>query len=110
MKSCQRQLLARFKAGVLEALEPRSPRPKSNPRALTTELRGQYGTSFSTLTDNGLVYTGRFVEGKIERFHQTLKKWLPKQEAAKDLKELQRQLDEFRAIYNTRRPHKPLEM
>jgi transposase InsO family protein len=101
------------------------------------ECRKTYGTPFSTLTDNGIVYTGRFVkgkngfeyllseleivqkngspghpetQGKIERFHQTLKKWLSEQEAAKDLKELQRQLDEFRAIYNTRRPHKALEM
>ena len=49
-------------------------------------------------------------QGKIERFHQTLKKWLIEQEAAKNLKELQRQLDEFRAIYNTQRPHKALEM
>ena len=101
------------------------------------ECRSQYGTPFSTLTDNGIVYTGRFVkgkngfeyllseldivqkngspghpqtQGKIERFHQTLKKWLSEQEAAKDLKELQRQLDEFRIIYNTKRPHKALEM
>ena len=99
------------------------------------ECRKEYGTPFSTLTDNGNVYTARFVkgkngfeyllseldivqkngspahpqtQGKIERFHQTLKKWLLEQEAAKDLKELQRQLDEFRAIYNTRRPHKAL--
>ncbi len=101
------------------------------------ECRKLYGTPFSTLTDNGIVYTGRFVkgkngfeyllseldivqkngspahpqtQGKIERFHQTLKKWLIEQEAAKDLKELQRQLDEFRTIYNTQRPHKALEM
>lgn len=101
------------------------------------ECRKLFGTPFSTLTDNGIVYTGRFVkgkngfeyllseleivqkngspghpetQGKIERFHQTLKKWLTEQEAAKDLKELQSQLDEFRMIYNTRRPHKALEM
>lgn len=49
-------------------------------------------------------------QGKIERFHQTLKKWLVEQEPAKDLKELQSQLDEFRTIYNTQRPHKALEM
>lgn len=101
------------------------------------ECRSQYGTPFSTLTDNGNVYTARFTQGKnafeyllseleiiqkngspahpqtqgkIERFHQTLKKWLSEQEAAKDLKELQRQLEEFRRIYNTQRPHKALEM
>lgn len=101
------------------------------------KCRNTYGTPFSTLTDNGIVYTARFVkgkngfeyllseleiiqkngspahpqtQGKIERFHQTLKKWLSEQRSAKDLKELQRQLDEFRTIYNTQRPHKALEM
>ena len=49
-------------------------------------------------------------QGKIERFHQTLKKWLSQQSPAKDLKELQRQLDEFRNVYNTQRPHRALEM
>ena len=34
------RLLARFKAGCLEALEPKSRRPRSNPRTLTQELRG----------------------------------------------------------------------
>lgn len=101
------------------------------------DARSQYGTPFSTLTDNGNVYTARFVkgkngfeyllseleivqkngspahpqtQGKIERFHQTLKKWLSQQSSAKDLKELQRQLDEFRNVYNTQRPHRALEM
>jgi len=101
------------------------------------DARSQYGTPFSTLTDNGNVYTARFVkgkngfeyllseleivqkngspahpqtQGKIERFHQTLKKWLSQQGPAKDLKELQRQLDEFRNVYNTKRPHRALEM
>ncbi len=101
------------------------------------ECRRQYGTPFSTLTDNGNVYTARFTQGKngfeyllseldivqkngspahpqtqgkIERFHQTLKKWLSEQADAKDLKELQRQLDEFRMTYNSKRPHKALEM
>jgi transposase InsO family protein len=101
------------------------------------ETRNEYGTPISTLTDNGNVYTARFVkgkngfeyllseldivqkngspghpqtQGKIERFHQTLKKWLTEQERAKDLKELQRQLDEFRTVYNTQRPHRALEM
>ena len=101
------------------------------------DARSQYGTPFSTLTDNGNVYTARFVkgkngfeyllseleivqkngspahpqtQGKIERFHQTLKKWLSQQSPAKDLKELQSQLDEFRNVYNTQRPHRALEM
>lgn len=44
--------------------------------------------------------------GKIERFHQTLKKWLRKQPLARDLAELQTQLDVFIAIYNHERPHR----
>ena len=35
------QLLARYRAGGLEALEPGSRRPKSNPRALTAEQRDE---------------------------------------------------------------------
>jgi transposase InsO family protein len=101
------------------------------------ECRSQYGTPFSTLTDNGNVYTARFTQGKngfeyllselgvvqkngspahpqtqgkIERFHQTLKKYLMQQQPAKNLAELQRHLDEFRALYNTQRPHRALGM
>lgn len=44
--------------------------------------------------------------GKIERFHQTLKKWLRKQPLAGDLAELQAQLDRFITIYNRERPHR----
>jgi transposase InsO family protein len=46
--------------------------------------------------------------GKIERFHQTLKKWLTKQPRARSLAELQTQLDTFRDYYNFRRPHRAL--
>ena len=101
------------------------------------EARSEYGTPFSTLTDNGNVYTARFVkgkngfeyllseldivqkngspahpqtQGKIERFHQTLKKWLSQQMPATSIEKLQEQLDEFRNVYNTQRPHKALEM
>jgi len=101
------------------------------------QCRSEYGTPFSTLTDNGNVYTARFTkgkngfeyllseleivqkngspahpqtQGKIERFHQTLKKWLSQQRPAENLGELQDQLDEFRTLYNTQRPHRALEM
>ena len=46
--------------------------------------------------------------GKIERFHQTLKKWLTRQPRARTLAELQAQLDTFRAYYNEQRPHRAL--
>jgi transposase InsO family protein len=46
--------------------------------------------------------------GKVERFHQTLKKWLTRQPRARTLRQLQAQLDTFRAYYNTLRPHRAL--
>jgi Integrase core domain len=47
-------------------------------------------------------------QGKIERFHQTLKRWLAARPPAATLAELQGQLDTFRAYYNERRPHRAL--
>ena len=46
--------------------------------------------------------------GKVERFHQTQKKWLAAQPPAPTLAALQRQLDRFRRYYNTIRPHRAL--
>ena len=100
-----------------------------------SHLISEYGPPVSTLTDNGSVYTSRFTggkngfehllahagiiqkngtpyhpqtQGKIERFHQTLKLWLGKQPPAATLSELQNQLDQFRTIYNDTRPHRAL--
>ena len=96
----------------------------------TTE---QHGIPASTLTDNGRVYTARFgggrnafehllpvlgvkqknggpshpqTQGKIERFHQTLKRWLTAQPTAHTIDQLQAQLDTFRDHYNEHRPHR----
>lgn len=95
-----------------------------------------HGIPESTLTDNGMVFTtkqrgGRNsferelvilgitqkngrpnhpqTQGKVERFQQTLKKWLRAQPAANDLAELQAQLDQFTEHYNHARPHKSLD-
>lgn len=92
-----------------------------------------HGIPASTLTDNGRVYTARFgggrnafeyllpvlgvkqkngspshpqTQGKIERFHQTLKRWLAARPPAASLTELQHQLDDFRDRYNEHRPHR----
>lgn len=100
------------------------------------ELVEEYGPPVSTLTDNGSVYTSRFTggrnafeyllsllsvrqkngspghpqtQGKIERFHQTLQRWLAARPRARAIPELQRQLDEFREHYNEKRPHRALE-
>ena len=47
--------------------------------------------------------------GKVERFHQTLKRFLTKQAAPQSLAHLQLQLDTFRAYYNQQRPHRALD-
>jgi len=94
-----------------------------------------HGFPASLLTDNGAVFTAvprkglcaieletaalgiRYVHsrpyhpqtcGKVERFHQTLKRWLARQERARTLGELQAQLDRFRAYYNDVRPHRAI--
>jgi len=94
-----------------------------------------HGIPASTLTDNGRVYTARFgggrnafeyllpllgvtqkngspnhpqTQGKIERLHQTQKRWLTARPAATSLSELQAQLDAFRQHYNENRPHRAL--
>jgi transposase InsO family protein len=46
--------------------------------------------------------------GKVERFHQTLKRFLAKQPGAQSLAHLQLQLDALRSYYNQRRPHRAL--
>ena len=45
--------------------------------------------------------------GKVERFHQTQKKWLTAHPAT-TLSDLQKLLDEFRDYYNHTRPHRAL--
>jgi transposase InsO family protein len=93
------------------------------------------GLPASLLTDNGAIFTaesrgGRCAietlllalgvsykhgrpyhpqtQGKVERFHQTLKRWLAKQDRPDDLAALQAFLDRFRAYYNDVRPHRAI--
>ncbi|HET6738296.1 MAG TPA: IS481 family transposase [Kribbella sp.] len=47
-------------------------------------------------------------QGKNERFHQTLFRYLDKQPLAVDLAQLQAQVDAFDHLYNTQRPHQGL--
>lgn len=47
-------------------------------------------------------------QGKNERFHQTLHRWLDKQDLAETIEELQQLVDEFDHVYNTERPHQAL--
>ena len=46
--------------------------------------------------------------GKAERFHQTQRRWLDARPPAWTIAELQGLLDEFRELYNNRRPHRAL--
>jgi transposase InsO family protein len=96
----------------------------------------RWGLPAGVLSDNGLCFSGKLrgfevlfeanlrdagirpitgrpyhpqTTGKVERFQQTLKKWLRRQDRrrglARDLAELQARLDEFCAYYNEQRPH-----
>ncbi len=98
-----------------------------------------HGIPASTLTDNGMVFTTRFAGGrggrngfeselrrlnivqknsranhpttcgKVERFHQTLKKWLRSQPTQpSSVTDLQALIDVFVEEYNHRRPHRSL--
>lgn len=99
-------------------------------------LIDQHGVPASTLTDNGLVFTARLAgrkggrngfeklleahhiqqknghpghpqtQGKIERFHQTLKRWLRAHPRPETIADLQQLLDEFERWYNHQRPHR----
>lgn len=100
----------------------------------------EHGIPASTLTDNGMVFTTRLsggkggrnhletelrrlnvvqkngrpnhptTQGKVERFQQTMKKWLHAQpEQPNMIDDLQALLDAFVEEYNDHRPHRSLE-
>ena len=107
--------------------------------ATFTQAATEHGYPASTLTDNGTVYTTRFAGGrggrnhlehelrrrgitqknsrpnhpttcgKVERFQQTLKKWLVAQPAQPaSISQLQALIDSFVRAYNHDRPHRSL--
>ncbi|PCC45518.1 integrase core domain-containing protein [Brevibacterium aurantiacum] len=47
-------------------------------------------------------------QGKIERYHQTLKRWLTADGLVDTIEELDKQLARFGLIYNTERPHRAI--
>lgn len=104
-----------------------------------TATATHHGDPASVLTDNGMVYTTRLAGGrggrnaleselqrrdiaqknsrpnhpttcgKVERFQQTLKRWLAAQpDQPTTLAELQALLDQFVTTYNQHRPHRSL--
>ena len=84
-----------------------------NGMALNPSRRGWHGQLVTYVTGLGVQpITGRpgrpTTQGKNERFHQTLFRWLDKQPIAATIAELQHQVDQFDHIYNTPRPHQGL--
>ena len=110
----------------------------SSPEAWTTfcEAAARWGLPAGVLSDNGLCFSGKLrgfevlfeaklrdagvrpitgrpyhpqTTGKVERFQQTLKRWLRRQDRRRGLArnrvELQARLDEFVDYYNHQRPH-----
>lgn len=100
--------------------------------AAFSQATAAWGLPAGVLSDNGLCFSGKLrgfevlfeanlrdagirpstgrpyhpqTTGKVERFQQTLKKWLRRQPLAHDLAELQAQLDRFCHAYNHQRPH-----
>lgn len=81
--------------------------------ALNPSRRGIVGQLVDYVTRLGVKpITGKphkpTTQGKNERFHQTLFRYLDKQPIAATLAQLQAQVDEFDRIYNTERPHQGL--
>lgn len=84
-----------------------------NGLALNPSRRGYVGQLVAHVAALGVeAITGKpykpTTQGKNERFHQTLFRYLDKQPLAETLDELQAQVDEFDHIYNTQRPHQGL--
>jgi transposase InsO family protein len=107
--------------------------------AVLSASLGRYGIPDEILTDNGKVFTGRFgpqpvevlfdricrengishrhtavrsptTTGKIERFHQSLRKEFLADRSFASVEQAQAELDRWVADYNTERPHQALEM
>jgi len=84
-----------------------------NGAALNPSRRGQLGQLVEHVSRLGVeAITGKpykpTTQGKNERFHQTLFRYLDKQPLAASLAELQAQVDAFDHLYNTERPHQGL--
>jgi transposase InsO family protein len=107
--------------------------------AVLAQALSRYGIPDEILTDNGKVFTGRFgpqpvevlfdricrengishrhtaprsptTTGKIERFHQSLRKEFLADRTFPSIELAQAELDTWVADYNTLRPHQALEM
>lgn len=126
---------SRFALSITAHVTVGTPAVLATFRAATAE----HGVPASTLTDNAMAYTARFSGGrggtnafetelkrlgvmqknsrpnhpttcgKVERFQQTLKRWLAAQSTQPtSIHELQAALDAFKHTYNHHRPHRSL--
>ena len=95
----------------------------------------RFGAPAAVLSDNGAIFTAAYrfgvgaleaelaslgidfrhsrpyhpqTRGKVERFHQTMKKYLHRQAAPGSLRTLRAQVDRFVEYYNTTRPYRSL--
>lgn len=100
----------------------------ANVWATVCRAAGRWGWPERFLTDNGRVFGDRFQTnlaelgvglrhsrpyhpqtcGKVERFHQTLKRWLAAHDAPETLAQLQTLCDAFLEHYNERRRHRAI--
>ena len=81
-------------------------------RETTRRGPGRAGGRSSACAASGLSHSRPYHPqtcGKVERFHQTQKKWLAAQPRAATIAGLQRQLNRFAGYYNTVRPHRALD-
>lgn len=105
--------------------------------AAITKAVDEYGAPAVALSDNGAAFTSRLTRpgslsgfvrtligwgtrpinsspyhpqtcGKVERHHQTLKKWLRAQPTPHTIDDLQQLLDKYRTYYNNQRRHSAL--
>jgi putative transposase len=122
---------------TLVACHPAAAETAKGAIAAVLKAFAEYGAPAIVLSDNGTAFTSRLTKpgsistfvhtlldhgvrpvnsspyhpqtcGKVERHHQTLKKWLGTQPTPANIKSLQRLLDVYRPYYNTERRHSAL--
>lgn len=105
-KSWVHKMVHRCRLEGPSGLEPRSRAHQRNPNQISLEVENRV----IELIEAGVLYKHSRPYhpqtcGKVERWHQTLKRFLAKK-PCRDLEELQRALNEVVVYYNEQRPHR----